>query len=71
MNPEAVTFTAMGPRGDGIGMADGHRVHVPFVLPGETARITTANASPRSCVSANTGSPASGAVFAQMSSHRG
>ncbi|MCA3598243.1 MAG: class I SAM-dependent RNA methyltransferase [Methylobacterium sp.] len=40
MNPENVTFTAMGARGDGIGMADGHRVHVPFVLPGETARIT-------------------------------
>ncbi len=40
MNPEAVIFTAMGARGDGIGMVDGHRVHVPFVLPGETARIT-------------------------------
>ncbi len=40
MKPEIITLTGMGARGDGIGVADGQRVHVPFALPGETARIT-------------------------------
>lgn len=39
MKAEIVTLAGMSARGDGIGTVEGARVHVPFALPGETARI--------------------------------